>query len=237
MEQYETLPNGLRLTPGGFPLGTDTMALAGFVRLRPRAAVCDLGCGGGALSLLLCSTNPTCRVTGIELAESACAAANKNFSQPALNNRCTLVPGDLRDIRTLLPAGTFSDAVSNPPYFSAAAPRSPNPARAASRSETACSLDELCAAAFWVLRNGGRFSLVYRADRLCDVICALRFHKLEPKRLRLIRHCPGSPVKLILLETRKNGSPGLTVEPELLLYQSDGSPTPDCRQIYHEGGG
>ena len=79
--------------------------------------------------------------------------------------------------------------------------------------------------------------MIYRADRLCDVICALRFHKLEPKRLRLIRHCPGSPVKLILLETRKNGSPGLTVEPELLLYQSDGNPTPDCRRIYHEGGG
>lgn len=235
MERYEDLPGGLRLRAGGFPLGSDTMALAGFVRLRPGAAVCDLGCGGGALGLLLCAADPSCRVTGVESDGTACAVAADNFSQPALNGRCTLVPGDLRDIRSLLPAGIFSDAVSNPPYFQAAAPVSPDPARAAARSETGCSLDTLCAAASWTLRNGGRFSLVYRAERLCDLIGTLRRHSLEPKRLRLVRHRPGSPVKLLLLEARKGGRPGLTFEPELLFYGPDGSPTADYRRIYHEG--
>lgn len=236
MEQYEEFPGGLRLKTGGFPLGSDTMALAGFIRLRRGASVCDLGCGGGALGLLLCAAEPSCRVTGIELDGTACAAAAENFSQPALAGRCTLVPGDLREIRSLLPAGSFSDAVSNPPYFPAASPVSPNPARAAARSEAGCSLDALCAAASWVLQNGGRFSLVYRAERLCGLICALRRYGLEPKRLRLVRHSPGSPVKLLLLEARKGGKPGLTFEPELLFYGPDGNPTADYRRIYHEGG-
>lgn len=221
---------------GGFPLGSDTMSLADFVRLRPGAAVCDLGCGGGALGLLLCAADPSCRVTGIELDSAACAAAAENFAQTSLNGRCTLIPGDLREIRSMLPAGAFSDAVSNPPYFPAASPVSPDSARAAARSELGCSLDTLCAAASWVLRNGGRFSLVYRAERLCGLVCALRRHRLEPKRLRPVRHSPGSPVKLLLLEARKGGKPGLTFEPELLFYGPDGNPTADSRRIYHEGG-
>lgn len=221
---------------GDFPLGSDTMSLADFVRLRPGAAVCDLGCGGGALGLLLCATIPSCRVTGIELDGAACAVAAENFAQTALDGRCTLISGDLREIRSLVPAGAFSDAVSNPPYFPAASPVSPNPARAAARSELGCSLDMLCTAASWVLRNGGRFSLVYRAERLCSLVCTLRQHGLEPKRLRPVQHSPGSPVKLLLLEARKGGKPGLTFEPELLFYGPDGNPTADYLRIYHEGG-
>lgn len=236
MERFENLPGGLRLKAGGFPLGSDTMALAGFVRLRSGDAVCDLGCGGGALGLLLCAAEPSCRVTGVELEDAACAVAADNFAQPALEGRCTLIPGDLREIRSLLPAGAFSAAVSNPPYFPAGSPVSPEPARSAARSELGCSLDALCAAASWVLRNGGRFSLVYRAERLCGLVCALRRHGLEPKRLRPMRHGPGSPVKLLLLEARKGGGQGLTFEPELLFYDSDGNPTAEYRRIYHEGG-
>lgn len=236
MKQYETLSGGLRLKTGGFPLGSDTMALADFVRLRPNAGVCDLGCGCGALGLLLCAVDSSCRITGVELDETACAAALDNFAQPSLNGRCTLIPGDLREIRSLLPAGAFSDAVSNPPYFPAALPASPDPSRAAARSEVGCSLDTLCTAAAWALRNGGWFHLVYRAERLCSLVCTLRRHGLEPKRLRLMRHSPGSPVKLLLLAARKGGNPGLTFEPELLFYGPDGRPTRDYRRIYHEEG-
>lgn len=220
---------------GGFPLGSDTMALADFVRLRTGEAVCDLGCGGGALGLLLCAAEPSCRVTGVELDETACIIAADNFAQTALNGRCTLVQGDLREIRSLLPAGAFSVAVSNPPYFPPASPASPEPARAAARSESGCSLDALCAAASWVLRNRGRFFLTYRAERLCALVCALRRHGLEPKRLRPVRHGPGSPVKLLLLEARKGGGQGLAFEPELLFYGPDGQPTAEYRRIYHEG--
>jgi len=44
----------LEFAPGSFPLSTDSMALAGFVRLPKNAAVLDLGSGCGTLGLLLC---------------------------------------------------------------------------------------------------------------------------------------------------------------------------------------
>ena len=62
----ETLFNGftLALSPGAFPLSTDSMVLADFVRLRPNAGVLDLGSGCGTLGLLLCAKNESCTVTG-----------------------------------------------------------------------------------------------------------------------------------------------------------------------------
>ncbi len=239
MERYEILPSGLSLRPGPFPLGSGTMALADFAasHTRPGGMVCDLGCGGGALGLLLCAGDPLCRVTGVEVDGAACAAAAENFSQPALAGRCTLVQGDLRQIRTLLRAGSFSSAISNPPFYPAAAPASPLPQRTGARSERACRLDELCAAAAWVLRDGGRFFLLHLTERLCDLVTALRAQSLEPKRLRLLRHRPGARTKLLLLEARKRGGPGLCFEPDLLLYGADGAPTKDYLRIYHMEGG
>ena len=69
----EYLPNGvtLEVPPGSFPLSTDSMALAHFVRLPRNARVLDLGSGCGTLGLLLCSVDSACRVTGVELSPSA----------------------------------------------------------------------------------------------------------------------------------------------------------------------
>lgn len=234
----EQLPGGMRLETGGaFPLSLDTMVLADFVRLRPGEAVCDLGCGGGALALLLCGRDHSCRVTGVELQAAACGTAEQNIVRNGLAGRCRVLQGDLREIRRLLPQDCCTHAVSNPPYFSPAQPAAPAAARAAARSEQTCTLSDLCAAAAWVLRRGGRFSLVYRPERLCDLICALRAVRLEPKRLRFVRHRPGARVSLVLLEARAGGGTGLACEPDLILYDRQGALSPEGRRVYHCEGG
>ena len=69
----EQLPNGytLDLCDGAFPLSTDSIALAGFVRLPANATVLDLGSGCATLGMLLCASDKSCAVTGIELNEAA----------------------------------------------------------------------------------------------------------------------------------------------------------------------
>ena len=51
----EYLPGGLtlQLCDGAFPLSTDSMVLAHFVKLRRNAGVLDLGSGCGTLGLAL----------------------------------------------------------------------------------------------------------------------------------------------------------------------------------------
>lgn len=199
-------PFTLVLPDGCFPLGEDSLALGDFAPVRPGAAVCDLGCGGGALLLLLARREPSLRLTGVELDPAAARAAGDNLARNGLSGK--IVAGDLRD-RTLLPNEGFSLAVSNPPYFSLRSGASGG----AQRSEESCTLDELCAAANRLLKTGGRFALVYRPERLTDLLCILREHRLEPKRLQLLAHSAGAAPSAVLVESSKNGRPGLELLP------------------------
>ena len=211
----------------GFPLSTDSMVLADFVRLPRRASVLDLGSGCGTLGLLLCACDPTCTVTGIELQEAAHAAAVENIARNGLESRLSSICADLRDMPVA--PGTFQVCVSNPPYFSGGAAHSKNPT---ARQEDTCTPKELFAAASKALRWGGDFFLVHKPERLAQLAFEASSHGLEPKRLRLVRHRPDSPISLILLSCRRGGKPGLQWE-ELCLYDQDGTPTADYRRIYH----
>ena len=108
--------------------------------------------------------------------------------------------------------GAFSLAISNPPYFKAGSGGCGGPAR----MEGDCALEDWCAAAGRLLKNGGRFALVHRPERLCDLFAALRSAGLEPKRLRLLQHGPDCPPSAVLLEAVRQGRPGLEILPTLL---------------------
>ena len=226
----ETLHNGYTLDfpEHVFPLSTDSILLADFVRLGNNATVLDLGSGCGTLGTLLCAKNETCRITGIELDETAHAAALDNIRRNCLEPRMHSICADLRTVNTLFAPGSFSCCVSNPPYFSG------GPASAATplaRREDCCSPDESFSAASWALKYGGDFFLVHKPERLGQLCgCAVQAG-LEPKRLRLIRHKENGPVSLILIACRKGGKPGLVWE-EMFLNHADGTPSDYYKTLY-----
>ena len=67
-----------------------------------------------------------------------------------------------------------------------------------------------------VLRYGGRFTLVHRAERLADVLCAMRSHGIEPKRLRFLAKSPDAAPSLLFVEGKRGGKSGLVIEPPLV---------------------
>lgn len=196
-------PFTLALPGGCFPLGEDSLALGDFAALRPGWRVCDLGCGGGTLLLLLARRERSLSLAGVELDGPAAQAARDNLARNGLTGE--IVTGDLRE--KLLPNEGFDLVISNPPWF----PLDAGPTAGAARSEEALTLDGLCAAANRLLKTGGRFALVYPPARLCGLFCALRARKLEPKRLQFLAHGPGAPASAALVEAVKNGRPGLEV--------------------------
>ncbi len=227
----EQLQNGftLELCEGAFPLSTDSVALAGFVRLTKNAAVLDLGSGCGTLGMMLCAADPTCRVTGVELDENAHKMALHNAQVNGIASRFHSICEDLRHIPSILSPGSFSCCVSNPPYY-AAGPQSK--ACPTARREDNCSLQDLFSAAAWSLKYGGDFFLVHKPERLAE-ICALGAqHSLEPKRLLLLRHRTDGPIGLILVQCRKGAKPGLIIE-EDSLRTPDGEMTDYYRRLYH----
>lgn len=218
----------LDIPENAFPLSTDSMVLADFIRLPPSASVLDLGAGCGTLGVLLCAKDSRCRVTGVELDEAAHLAALENIRRNRLEHRLTSICDDLRSVNRLFPAGHFHCCISNPPYFSGG----PAARLTVARRDDCCSTARLFQAAAWALRYGGDFFLVHKPERLAELCACGSAVGLEPKRLRLVRHKDGSPIALVLLQCRKGGKPGLVIE-EMSLHRSDGTVTKDYKRIYH----
>lgn len=239
MTQKEFLQNGLVFlqTPGLFPLGTDAMVLADFARPPAGSAVCDLCAGSGAVGLLMLSHDPSLRVTALELQRSACAAAEENRRENRLEDRFSVLCGDLRQIRSLLAPGSFRHVVCNPPYFPVdGGLPDREEAFALARTELACDLDDVCRAAAWLLPAKGCFYLVHRPQRLTDVMVCLRRAGLEPKVLRLVHHRQTDAPSLLLVKAVRGGRPGLDCLPPLILRDADGAPSAEYRRIYGTDG-
>ena len=226
----EHLPNDLtlELTPGAFPLSTDSMVLSAFVRLPKQARVLDLGAGCGTLGLMLCAGNDGCTVTGLELTEEAHLGALKNIARNGLQGRMESICGDLRQLPPEF-TGRFDCCVSNPPYFSGgpAAARTP-----LARREDCCTPADLFSAASKALKFGGDFFLVHKPERLAELIARGSEVSLEAKRLLLLRHRQDGPITLICLQLRKGGKPGLIIE-ENALFDSKNEPTAFYKSVYH----
>lgn len=204
LHQEHLPPYTLTYPAGVFPLGGDTLALGAFATVRRGGRVCDLGTGSGALLLLLARRAEGLSLTGVERDPLAARTAAENLERNGLSG--TVLEADLR--RSGLPAGGFDLVVSNPPYF----PTHAGPGGGPARREDWCTLEELCAAAARLTKNGGRFALCHRPERVTDVLCALRAHGLEPKRIKLASHSPDHPPALLLIEAVRQGKPGVVWE-------------------------
>lgn len=230
MDGYRELwPGGLRYR--GESVGTDSLALAAFARGEGARRAADLGCASGILLLLLLEAWPHLEAEGIDLRPGAAAEARDNLAANGFSGRGRVHTGDLRG--SALAPGGFELAVANPPYFAPGAGGvSPDGDRALRRTESV-SPEELCAAAARLLRPGGALCLVHRAERLADILAALRGAGLEPKRLRAVAYAPKAAPSLFLCEGRKGARPGLVWEPALLQTDGQGRETPEYRKICH----
>ena len=179
---------------------TDSFALGWFAAPKRGERVCDLGSGTGLLGTLLLAREPSLTLFCVEQNAAANALAEKGFAENGWTERVTLRTGDLRENAALPAAGE---------------------ARQAAREEAGCTLADVCAAAARVLRWGGRFALVHRPERLSDLFCTLRAHGLEPKRLRFVASSAENAPSLALVEARRGGKAGLSVEPMLFIGSAD----------------
>ena len=111
------LGNGIVYEQDVLAIGTDSVLLAGFA-LPAYGRVCDLGCGAGAVMLLMAlrSGEDTC-FDGVEIRSSAVEKARRNILRAGLENRVKVYSQDLRTVTETLTRGAYSCVVSNPPYL------------------------------------------------------------------------------------------------------------------------
>ena len=215
-----------------FCYGVDAVLLADFAQVQPDDTVLDLGCGNGIVPLILMAKGAPRRICGLELQPDAAQLATENVRRNGLAETIDIQCGDVKDAGAFYPAGSFSLVTCNPPYFpkGKGIPNAPG-GKLAARQETTADLEAFISAAAHVLEVGGRFVLVHRPWRLCDILTLCRKYGLEPKRMRMVVPRAGESPNIVLLSCVKGGGVELTVLPELPVRLGDGF-TPEINEIY-----
>lgn len=226
----ERFPRGLTQPEAGFRFGSDALLLACFAAPLAGRRVLDLGtgCGPAGLGLLLARDDTETQVVGLDQDAAMVAAARENARNLDLAERFEARCLDVRGIRDEpdLPPESFPLVLANPPYRRPDSGRRPEDAdRDRARFASDGGLPAFAEAAAYALTNGGLFALIHLAERLGHVMASLAARRLEVKRLLPVSPRAGVPAKQVLVAARKNGRPGLVLEPPLLLYQGTGAQT------------
>lgn len=235
-ERLDDLQNGdyrLIQKPGTFCFGTDSVLLADFASPRKRDRVADLGCGNGAIAILMAAHRDDITVEAVEIQPEMADMAARSVLLNDLGERVHVHEGDMRTAWQMLGREKCALAVCNPPYGAqGAALLSEKEAKRIARHEGNLSPDDIAASAAAILKYGGRFCVIYPAPRAYEMMAAMDRHRLAPKRIRTIHATARRAAKLVLIEAVKGGGSGLHWLEPLVLSEDDGTPTAEWRRIY-----
>jgi len=226
--------DGLRLIQHAdfFPFTSDVYLLAAFARPGAGQAVLELGCGSGAVLILLAARTSAGRLNGLEIQPALADLARRNVALNNLADRVEIIQHDLR--REIDPAPErFDLVVANPPYLPAdAGSHSKSRAMLLAKHEITCDLHDVVQAGLRWLKDRGRLVLVHRAQRLPEILAELAATRLQPKRLTLVYPRPGTAATSVLVEARVGARPGLDVGPPLFVREAGGGFSPEMEEIF-----
>jgi tRNA1(Val) A37 N6-methylase TrmN6 len=216
----------------GFRFTQDSLLLADFCRIKPRDKILELGAGTGVISLLLAKKFPKASFVADEAERQAYGLLCRNIEENCLSDRIAPVDRDVNYLSRSIAPGTFDLIVTNPPYTRiGTGKKSPSAARQAARQGPNAPLSA------WLdrqdlLKNKGRFFLVFSAHRMMELMSFMRSRNLEPKRIRFVHSFQDKPASLILLEAVKSGGTGLEVLPPLIVHGPGGEYSKELIDIY-----
>ena len=216
-----------------FCFGMDAVLLSGFAKVKEGEKVLDIGTGTGIIPILLAAKTPGKHFTGLEIQPESADMARRSVALNHLEEKISIVEGDVREADQLFAAASFDVITSNPPYMTGSHGLvNPDMPKAIARHEICCTLEDLVSQTEKLLRPGGRFFMVHRPFRLAEIMTVLTAHHLEPKRMRLVYPFVDKEPNMVLLECIRGGKPRITVEKPLIVYKEPGVYQDEIYTIY-----
>ncbi|MBQ7638063.1 MAG: methyltransferase, partial [Clostridia bacterium] len=231
-EHTEYISDRLRLIVSPeHTFGTDALLLAAFAFPKKNDRACDLGTGCGIIPFYWLAGGLQ-NVTAVEIQEKAADQLRRSSELSGVEGNIRIIHEDINNLKKILPAACFNKITMNPPYTKTGhGIESAGSADKIARHENMATLDEICAAASYLLTFGGSFSICLRPERLTEAFSAMKNSKVEPKRLRFVAKNADSAPWLFLLEGKKGRNPGIEVMKTLYIQTPDGKPTEELLKI------
>ena len=220
--------------PKRFCFGVDAVLLSGFATAKKGDKILDLGTGTGVIPILMSAKTKAEHFSALEIQSESAEMAKRSVMLNDLQDKIDIIEGDIKKAAEIFKPSSFDVITTNPPYmnFEDGLKNSYDP-KTIARHEVLCSLDDVAFAAQRLLKFGGKFFMVHRPHRLTDIMCVLREHKLEPKRIRFVQPYADREPNMVLVEAVRSGRPMIKVMPTLVIYNSDGTYTQETLDIYY----
>lgn len=217
----------------GYRFSVDALLLFSFVGISHCLKIADFGAGSGIISILLAKKYPEAKVYAIELQEGLARLAIKNVILNKLKGRVDVITEDIKKLKEVFKEKCFDLIVSNPPFRRARTGLiSPEEEKAIARHEIKVTIDDILEISGLLLKDKGRFDLIYHPVRLEELFARMKKCQLEPKRLRFIHSKEGVEAKMVLVEGVKGVRGGLKVEKPLYIYERNGNYSEEMNEIY-----
>lgn len=219
-----------------FRFGVDAVLLANFSKVKRGMRVIDLCTGTGIVPFILAGKTEAASIVGVEIQEEMVEMAERSVSYNALEGRVSFIHGDLKD-QDLLKAMEKADVVTvNPPYkLKDSGILNMQDKNAIARHEILATLEDVIIAARKLLKDNGRLFMVHRPERLADILCTMRKHKIEPKKIRMVHPNTKKAPNIVLVEGQRDGGAFLKWEPPLYVYDDNGGYSEEINRIYGRG--
>lgn len=214
----------------GLYFGTDALLLAAFIKKSKKSIALDYGSGSGIISMLCAKKNKLKHIYAVEIQNEYYEIIKQNIKINDLDDVITPVFADIKNINI------ESDIIfTNPPYMKIdSGEKNKRFYKYIARHEVFGDINLFCAAAAASIKCGGLFYIVYRPDRMIDLLCAMRKNDIEPKRLLTVYQDIYHKPSFILVEGKKNAMPSLTTPKPFIMY--DGNKiTKELAYIYENG--
>ena len=231
----DLMRDGLKLIQNTdiFCFGMDAVLLSTYATAGKKDRVLDMGTGNGIIPVLMQSKNPGSTYSALEIQEGSAQLARRNVELNHLEDRISVVKGDIKEASTIFGEASFNVVTSNPPYMNENhGLKNPEMPKAIARHEVLCNLEDVIRESAKMLKPKGRFYMVHRPHRLVDIISLMRQYRIEPKRIRMVHPFADKEANMVLIEGCRGGKSMVKVEKPLIVYKEQGVYTDEIYDIY-----
>lgn len=217
----------------GYRVSMDTVMLAAAVPAKEGDHVIEGGVGSGGAAICLARRVAGCRVTGVEKQDDMIAFAERNIQHNDLGDNVIVRKGCITDLSS--EEGKYDHIMVNPPYLSEGkAIRPPDETKGLAHMDTSVSLKDWMRFCVHKVKNKGTVTIIYRADRIDEVIAHLHRRVGELKILPLWPRV-GVPAKRVIIQGRKGMHGAASLLPGLVLHGEVDRYTPEAKEILWDG--
>jgi tRNA1(Val) A37 N6-methylase TrmN6 len=230
----------LRQPRTGHRVGHDAILLAAATDAAPGEHVVELGAGVGAAGLALARRVANLSVTLVEIDPSLAALAEHNAERNGLADRvrATVLDVSVSDeafaSKNLMP-GAAARVLMNPPFNDPARQNvSPVPLRRLAHAALPDTLEQWISRAAHLLGPAGALTLIWRADRLREVLFELDKH-FGAVAVMPVYPRPDTAAIRVLVRAIKGSRAALAIAPGLTLNDANARPSAEAEAILRGG--